>query len=254
MNDEKIKQLTDKIIADMLTESTGTHFMDSGDAYGRHWEENQRNGIKTGSQPVFFYIDDDNKSCSISPIIPIFDFLSSTVEYTEECQMLESLLPHLNYDILHYIEDVIANPSNYDSTLQVFERNSLFDSKVTNSYNYDNTLSQVMLYVWFEYDCDDYIAISIHNGCDVRGGYTDIHIFKVNWAEEMHMAQFEANIQCKCGMHNYQQLDPNYIVYNNQYDNKLNDKFVYTHSYEDENGDLRCKYCNELIIGEMIDF
>ena len=32
---------TAEVIADMLRENTGKHFLDSGGAYGRHWERNQ---------------------------------------------------------------------------------------------------------------------------------------------------------------------------------------------------------------------
>ena len=71
MTDE-IKKITNKIITEMLTESTGKAFMDSGDIYGRHWEENQKNGILTGGQPVYWGVDEDNKKYSISSSIPIF--------------------------------------------------------------------------------------------------------------------------------------------------------------------------------------
>ena len=35
---------TEQVIYEMLTESTGKHFLDSGGATGRHWQQNQ---IKT---------------------------------------------------------------------------------------------------------------------------------------------------------------------------------------------------------------
>ena len=38
--------LTAKIIYKMLTESTGKHMLDSGGAYGRHWERNQKKSFK----------------------------------------------------------------------------------------------------------------------------------------------------------------------------------------------------------------
>lgn len=250
--DEVIEFYTKLIIKQMLTESTGKHFMDSGGAYGRHWQENQKNGIKTGKIPVYWSKNDTEKTCDIVPIIPIFDYLSKTVEYTKECQMLESLLPHLNYDIVHYIADIINNPSDYNTQLQVFEENDYLGSNVRNTYNYDTTLNQDFLYIWFTYDSDDYIAISIHNGCDIRGGYTDVHVFKVRWAEEMEMAKYEANIYCKCLMHDYRQSDPSYIRYWD-WDDFINEKFIYAHSYEDEDGNLRCKYCNEIIGSYMID-
>ena len=32
---------TEQVIYNMLTENTGTHFLDSGMANGRHWQKNQ---------------------------------------------------------------------------------------------------------------------------------------------------------------------------------------------------------------------
>ncbi len=250
MSDKEIKQATEKIITEMLTESTGKAFMDSGDAYGRHWEENQKNGIKQSKQPCDFCIDEDNKETELIPIIPIFDYLTESLQYTEECQMLEKLLPHLNYDVLHYIEEIIENPQNNQTKLSVFEENMIFGSKIGNTYNGEDSLTQGFLYIWFEYNNEDYIAISIHNGCDVRGGYADIHIFKVDWAEEWWGAKSEANIYCKCGMHNYRESARNYILYW-LFEEEVNKKFIYTHSYKDEDGNLRCKYCNELITSEI---
>ena len=46
--EDVIKFHTGLIIKEMLTESTGKAFMDSGDIYGRHWETNQKDGIKQG--------------------------------------------------------------------------------------------------------------------------------------------------------------------------------------------------------------
>ena len=232
----------------MLTESTGRHPMDSGDAYGRYWEENQEE-IKKGKQPLFAYRYDETKTAELIATIPIFDYLS-LMEYNENCQILESLLPNLSKDTLYYIEDITNNPSNYNKILQVFKKNSFFGSKIGNTYNGEDLLSQGFEYIWFEYDAEDYIAISIHNGCDIRGGYTDIHIFKVNWAEEVYHAKSEAPIYCKCGMHNYYQSDANTIEYWNT-DEEVNQKFVYVHSYADEDNNLRCKYCHSLITSEV---
>ena len=131
------------------------------------------------------------------------------------------------------------------------QENNLFGSEVMNSYNYENALSQVFQYIWFEYDYDEYIAISIHNGCDIRGGYTDIHIFKVEWSEEMWGAKNQANVYCKCGMHDYRETN-NRLEYW-RIDTEVNQKYIYAHSYTDKNGNLRCKYCDEIICCEAID-
>ena len=37
---------TEQVIYEMLTESTGTHFLDSGGATGRHWQQNQKRTLE----------------------------------------------------------------------------------------------------------------------------------------------------------------------------------------------------------------
>ena len=50
------------------------------------------------------------------------------------------------------------------------------------TYNEDTVLSQDIQFVYggdvFE---NDVIALSIHNGCDARGGLTDYKFFKIDW-------------------------------------------------------------------------
>ena len=36
----------ENVIIEMLKENTGEHFLDSGGAYGRHWEKNQDKNFK----------------------------------------------------------------------------------------------------------------------------------------------------------------------------------------------------------------
>ena len=52
------------------------------------------------------------------------------------------------------------------------------EAECINSYNGDCDLSQTIQFVHVGdiYD-NDMIALSIHNGCDVRGGYTDYKFF-----------------------------------------------------------------------------
>jgi hypothetical protein len=51
---------------------------------------------------------------------------------------------------------------------------------VVNTYNHENLLSQVLQYVYFETDDNSYVILSIHGGCDVRGGYTRPRVFELN--------------------------------------------------------------------------
>lgn len=47
-----------------------------------------------------------------------------------------------------------------------------------NTYNCENHLSQDFMWYTWSYDHTDYTAISIHNGADARGGYTDFVVFE----------------------------------------------------------------------------
>lgn len=57
-----------------MCENTGKNLLDSGDAYGRHYEENQ-NGIMTGPQKVDFWTD-GKKETELNPIVPLYDFFN----------------------------------------------------------------------------------------------------------------------------------------------------------------------------------
>ena len=295
MNDDKIKQATKEVITKMLTESTGKANGDSGDAYGRHWERNQKDGIMTGHQICDFYRDDEDQTCELIPIIPIFDVFSHALRYTEECKHLESLIPSLeSYDTLYWIQEeveqgkafeklhdlVINNKINplllndfmpvhiqllgstigYATSIlnalhsTVFKEDEYIGTSIFNSYNREHFMSQDYMSTYFEYDNDPYIAISIHNGCDIRGGYTDVHIFDVRQEDEFLTAQTDVSIDC---LHTdgkihicesgYQMYDSDtYYSYRKQGD--VNKKYVYKNTYVDENNQLRCKECNGLIV------
>ena len=250
MNNDEIKQATEQVITEMLTESTGKAFMDSGDAYGRHWEENQKNGIKKGYQICDFYIDKEEQTCELIPTVPIFDVFSNTLQYTDECKYLESLIPQLaSYDTLYWIQNEIQqNPKT------VFQENTYIGTDIFNSYNRENFMSQDYMSIYFEYDNQPYIAISIHNGCDIRGGYTDVHIFDVGHEDEFLTAQTDISIDClhtdgKIHMceSGYQMYDSN-TYYSHLEQKDVDEHYVYQHTYVDDNNQLRCKECNGLIV------
>jgi hypothetical protein len=46
-----------------------------------------------------------------------------------------------------------------------------------NTYNWDSDLSQVLQGSWIDIGGQQYLLLQIHNGCDVRGGYTDAKLF-----------------------------------------------------------------------------
>lgn len=49
---------------------------------------------------------------------------------------------------------------------------SIDNPATENTYNYDNFLDQDILFTAWQGDCDAYVVLQIHGGCDARGGYT----------------------------------------------------------------------------------
>ena len=63
---------TDFIIFEMLTASTGSHFLDSGGSGGRHWERNQKKSfdefLKSVNQ-TDLKVNEDNMNLSLNTIL-----------------------------------------------------------------------------------------------------------------------------------------------------------------------------------------
>lgn len=299
MNEQEVKQATEKVIAEMLTESTGKDFMDSGDAYGRHWEENRKNGIMTGYQICDFYRDDEEKTCELIPTIPIFDAFKCSLEYNDKCRYIESQIPQMqSYDTLYWIKEEVEQGIAYEklkrliikrdiSTISIdyigdniqllgstlnyaynllnhlhqthFKENTDEGTEISNSYNSEDFLSQVYMSIFFEYDDDVYVAISIHNGCDVRGGYTDTHIFtcekgeflNTHWDTEIGCLHTDGKIHiCENGFQMYGRES----YYSHELQDDVDEHYIYEHTYVDENDQLRCKECDGLITSSAIQY
>lgn len=167
---------TETKLFEMLTENTGTHFLDSGGAYGRHWQRNQ-----------MLTLEDFQKSPEAVAvhnygywelILNIFHYLNKRIELTETAEHLQT----------YFID--WANAEGYDlwacDTIEEFaglledstgEREG--NNTIANSYNWENYLSQTIQYASLGYGGRAYVILQIHGGADVRGGYTRPQIFAI---------------------------------------------------------------------------
>ena len=172
----------EQVIYDMLTESTGTHMLDSGGGSGRNWQRNQLKSIDDFKNEPHITIENDGKYKYAE--ISVFHHLVNSLKYLEN--ETDHLIEWISEDPYSYrdnpdgrcissmdtIEEYMAKNYANDDTSLVYH---------TNTYNGDCSLSQTLQYISVgdTYDCD-VIALSIHNGADVRGGYTDYKLFKIN--------------------------------------------------------------------------
>ena len=174
--------LKKEIIA-MLQENTGRHFLDSGGAYGRHWERNSKlpNTIKYwDSTPSAWLNVYGGKYSEIYGTISLYHFLVRSLSWDEEVTKLNKL-----WDKFWRADE--DTYKSWDKLMDEFhakyKEKYYFDEKNHLSsfytYNEENALNQD--FIWIKLS-DEFCFIQIHGGCDARGGFTVPKIFK--WSEE----------------------------------------------------------------------
>lgn len=167
-----------KLIYSMLTENTGGHFLDSGDAYGRHWERNQKKSINDfmNEDAVIYYIDTESKHPYIERTVSVFHYLSN-LELDEICDKFNKA----NSDTKDWDGELYGVSAKGEGVLKNY---GIEVDRQWNTYNGDSDLSQTLqganLKIFVDGQFEDYILVQVHNGCDVRGGYTDAKLFKMN--------------------------------------------------------------------------
>jgi len=180
--------LTEKIIYKMLTENTGKHMLDSGDAYGRHWQRNQKKSLKDFKNEPVYNLElesyQDKKIDFVNCTKSLFHHLSDSLEYSErETKKLNDWIKLSPLCRANCLSDVELYFESFDKNV-----NCLY------TYNGDNILSQdfQIVYAGDIYE-SDLIALSIHNGCDARGGFTDYKIFRCDWDMLLNYNRFTIN-------------------------------------------------------------
>ena len=166
--------LTEKKIAEMLTENTGRHMLDSGGAYGRNWERNQ--GREFEAEPAttlsfkYGYMDLSHN---------LYHWLSEKLEYNPQLQGQFTRFANRpeNRD-----ESWFANVDAFREKLMEKGAGGIYgegEPFTVNTYNHESLLSQVIQYLYWEDDNGGHVLLQVHGGCDVRGGYTAPKAFDV---------------------------------------------------------------------------
>lgn len=158
---------TENKLIEMLTENTGRHFLDSGGAYGRHWERNQ--GVDFEAQPTgsleFWKRGDD---VDIIATLNVFHFLKERLEYNPELdQQYREFVESNDLDF-----DIQSVSKFLDSLPDITGIYGEGDPLCVNTYNGEDLLSQIIQYFYWTDDNGPHVLLQIHGGCDVRGGYT----------------------------------------------------------------------------------
>ena len=207
---------TDGVLKAMLTENTGRHMLDSGGAYGRHFERNQ-------------HVDFDAQPDAVSDWrwgyadirVSLYHALREQLDYLPEADALferwattgdrarEPWLPLAEV----FAEDIGGQGFYSDGP-----------PTVVNTYNHETLLSQDIQYVLFTLEdetpisdyldlerTDDeeadpvvlgpgtYVLLQTHNGCDARGGYTQARLFEVTSYDDAEFLTIGQDATVACG-------------------------------------------------------
>lgn len=214
---------TDGVIAAMLVENTGTHFLDSGGAYGRSW---QRNQAAAGDDPVSYFMAQPEAWQGWRgeewATISVFHFLRQRVEYDRATDHAWRLWCYMDDS------DRWSDDHKFTNSYGTIER--WLDEMVKKgwarrgewgggyTYNDENALSQDFQWLPFELtdECpwNDWdrgmVAISIHGGCDARGGFTDFRIFECDGYDGIVslLSYGDYSVAWQCDKH----VDPNQLT------------------------------------------
>ena len=180
----------ERIIHKMLIENTGVAMMDSGGAYGRHWQSNRsvNDFRKLPSANVDFW------SNCYTFTKDVFHFLTEQLEYSED----------MTRKFKNYTRRKENRDSGYFPLMEDFAK-EIHDGRypeapiTENTYNFECVLSQTLQFTIFVNEGKDYLILQIHGGCDVRGGYTEPKIFTfANDWETFLMGLREISASCDC--------------------------------------------------------
>ncbi len=150
--------------------------MDSGGKSGRAWQQNQGRDFDTDSIINISKYDDGDVTFSLST----YYFLSQVLEITP---MSEQLMDEYSKLTKGSEESYMADMIMFGEWLEDNQgATGLYgDGKpeISNSYNHESALDQVIQFLHFQIEHDGYALLQIHGGADVRGGYTAPYLFGI---------------------------------------------------------------------------
>ena len=175
------------LIKSMLLENTGKHFLDSGGTSGRAWQRNQ-GVIFEDLKPVEVEVWAENDICIT---INLYHYLANAnLELDSICVEFNSLQKSSdNWNADSVLGECYGVSKEAEDFLEgsCLQGELLYDVEVVNTwntYNGESFLSQVLQGSYLTINGESYVLFQIHGGADVRGGYTDAKLFKLDSFQE----------------------------------------------------------------------
>lgn len=179
---------TKELIYKMLTECTGVHMCDSGGNGGRHWERNANKTIQDfeNEPEEHIYKDGDYIYRDLS----VFHYLSE-LELDDICDRFNRIQSQSNNWDGSFNSDIFVYGVSSEARQVLEHHNEVIINRSWNTCNGESDLMQTLQGANLTINEEEYILIQIHNGADVRGGYTDAKLFKLNDEGLIHSYLYE---------------------------------------------------------------
>lgn len=168
-----------QLIVKMLTENTGRAICDSGGAYGRNWERNEGKTLDDFESEPAATIEVDTwtnnegqQRWDIYPSLSLYHHLADVLSLDPVCDEFNAM-PVDDWHSDYY--GVSAEGEHWLEMMGFTDEGDSF-----NSYNWSANYSQVVQGQRLDLDGEKYVLLQIHGGCDVRGGYTNAKLFKLD--------------------------------------------------------------------------
>jgi hypothetical protein len=217
---------TGEILREMLTENTGSHFLDSGgtpqyDAngnyvgsthgYGRNHERNALRDFEAEKAAfVKFNVYRDNQ-LDLEIGINTYHWLKERLEYDAEMdelfhgRFLEEVDPDDDKSWLALMEEFpgwLEAQEDEDGDRVYGEFGGIYgegEPFTVNTYNGECLLDQTLQFTYFCGNAGEFVLLQIHGGADVRGGYTRPRVFQGTGYSELAVLDYGRGRICCSG-------------------------------------------------------
>lgn len=168
----------DELLYSMFTENTGSHPLDSGGAYGRRWQTNKTKKIED-----FHNKPSATMSLELSKDGDLWcTGYASTWHHLNRTLSLDSICDSFNALIVDDWDGDKAYGLSLEGQTFLEDLGAEF-GECWNTYNWENNWDETLQGCHLELDGTTYVLLQYHGGCDVRGGYTDAKLFKLESLE-----------------------------------------------------------------------
>lgn len=177
----------EEVLQSMFLQNTGSHMLDSGGIYGYTYQHNAV--APPWTKPHVVFEDEPN-----SVLLNAYKHLDERISFGEmdrgkDAIVLEkALYAYTAMQESRHASQVNVQLGDVEAWLESLGKR-VGNSWVHNTYNHENFLDHVLQYttftLWINGELKPFIALQVHLGCDVRGGYGSARIWELEYEHSL---------------------------------------------------------------------